>query len=269
MWTTSHISQAGKPAILSRPISTMARLRPMVAIWPLSTKRNGCRGCRLALAAKPQAAFAVLPDGPHKQLTTVKGIGDATAAAIVTKVVSIDRFATAAQLVSYFGVFPEENTSGYDRWGKAVLPGTMQMSRQGNDLVRRYLWMAAQTATLHNPAIRTLFARQKSRGKRGDVALGHCMRKLLHLVFAVWKTGRPFNPQHYPWADRPEIASREKEMAAGHKEDKPLDRKVVTTATCKIESDLPTVNALATPLAPRRMCIDYAALRRQVTWSRY
>ena len=58
-------------------------------------------------------------------------------------------------------------------------------------LRRRYLWMAAQTATLHNPAIRPLFARQKSRGKRGDVALGHCMRKLLHLVFAVWKTGLP------------------------------------------------------------------------------
>ena len=25
------------------------------------------------------------------------------------------------------------------------------------------------------------------------------MRKLLHLVFAVWKGGRPFDPDHYPW----------------------------------------------------------------------
>jgi hypothetical protein len=25
------------------------------------------------------------------------------------------------------------------------------------------------------------------------------MRKLLHLVFAVWKTGKPFDPNHYPW----------------------------------------------------------------------
>ena len=37
--------------------------------------------------------------------------------------------------------------------------------------------------------------------KRGDVALGHCMRKLLHLVFAVWKTDRPFNGEHFPWAN--------------------------------------------------------------------
>ena len=28
------------------------------------------------------------------------------------------------------------------------------------------------------------------------------MRKLLHLVFAIWKSGKLFDPQHYPW-DRP------------------------------------------------------------------
>ena len=32
------------------------------------------------------------------------------------------------------------------------------------------------------------------------IAVGHVMRKLLHLVFAIWKTGKPFDPQHYPWA---------------------------------------------------------------------
>jgi hypothetical protein len=25
------------------------------------------------------------------------------------------------------------------------------------------------------------------------------MRKLLHLVFAIWKTNKPFDPAHYPW----------------------------------------------------------------------
>ncbi len=30
--------------------------------------------------------------------------------------------------------------------------------------------------------------------------MGHCMRKLLHLVFAVWKTNRPFDSEkHYAW----------------------------------------------------------------------
>jgi transposase len=209
--------------------------------------------------------FDALADGPHKLLTTILGIGPGTAAAIVAKVVSIDRFATPNQLVSYFGTFPEENTSGYDRHGRPIPPGTMHMSRQGNDLVRRYLWMGARAAILHNPAIRALYARQKARGKRGDVALGHCMRKLLHLVFAVWKTGRPFDPQHYPWdrAARHQAATpAEKQEAVGHKEDVPLERKVVTTASSKVKAAAAGVNA---PEGRRRPQIDYAALRRQVT----
>jgi hypothetical protein len=212
-------------------------------------------------------AFDVLPDGSHRLLTTIPGIGPATAAALVAKIVSIDRFATPAQLVSYFGVFPEENSSGYDRQGRPVPRGTMQMSRQGNDLVRRNLWMAAQTATLHNPAIRALHARQRARGKRGDVALGHGMRKLLHLVFAIWKSGRPFDPQYHPWERsgpsalaRSEAAQQDNKKAAGHKEDKPPQSKVVTAASLKVEPGDGQVNA---PCQPRPR-LDYAALRSQV-----
>jgi transposase len=211
-------------------------------------------------------AFDALPEGPHRLLTTIPGIGPGSAAALVAKIVSIDRFATADRLVNYFGVFPEENTSGYDKRGKPVPPGTMQMSRQGNDLVRRYLWMAAQTATLHNPAVRPLYARQKARGKRGDVALGSAMRKLLHLVFAIWKTGRPFDPQHFPWdhakaAPANLLPGPETKQAAGHTEDKPPVRKVVTAASSTIE---PKPRAVKSPSAQGRRGIDYAALRQQI-----
>jgi hypothetical protein len=165
-------------------------------------------------------------------------------------------------------VFPEPNTSGFDRRGNPVPPGTMRMSRQGNDLVRRYLWMAAQSATLHNAPVRELFARQKSRGKRGDVALGHCMRKLLRQVFAVWTTGRPFNAEYEshrraardanaPNGAAPQGHAQETQKAAGHTEVEP-QKLVVTAANSKVESAPVAVNAPP-------MKIDYAALRRQAT----
>jgi transposase len=214
-------------------------------------------------------SFTALPDGPHKLLTTITGIGPCTAAAIVAKVVSIDRFATPDQLVSYFGVFPEERTSGYDRFGHTVLPGTRVMSRQGNDLVRGYLWMAAQTATMHNPAIKALYARQKARGKRGDVALGHCMRKLIHLVFAIWKTGRPFDPTHYPWenagdqsAQTSTQAPNKMQMAAGHNGGMPLTKPVITAAAISVKSRSTVVNRDERHKHPR---LDYAAIRQQIT----
>jgi hypothetical protein len=74
------------------------------------------------------------------------------------------------------------------------------MSRRGNDLVRRYLWMAALVGVRYNPAVRALYARVVAKHPdRKAIAIGHAMRKLLHLVFAIWKTGRPFDANHYPW----------------------------------------------------------------------
>ena len=122
------------------------------------------------------------------------------------------------------------------------------MSRKGNDLVRAYLWNAARVAIRHNPAIRALYRRLRAKGKRGDVAMGHCMRKLLHLVFAVWKTDRPFDENHFPWEEPGDAQSSTTapppadagatpaadEKAVGHKRDLPAEE-VVTTATSTVE----------------------------------
>src|SRR4029077_14785028 len=75
--------------------------------------------------------------------------------------------------------------------------------------VRRCLWNAAKSAIVHNPVIRSLYARQRAAGKRGDVALGHCMRKLLHLVFAVWKTDQPFAPPQAATDDTTSVTDSE------------------------------------------------------------
>jgi CHC2-type zinc finger protein len=41
----------------------------------------------------------------------------------------------------------------------------------------------------------------------------HAMRKLLHLVFAIGKSGRPFNPDHYPWPTPAHVAGSDKPMS--------------------------------------------------------
>jgi transposase len=225
-------------------------------------------------------AFADLPASAHVQVLTVPGIGAATAAALVAKIVDIDRFPTPNALVNYFGVFPEESSSGVDKHGKPLPPGTLIMSRKGNDLVRSYLWNAARSGIQHNPAIRALYRRLRARGKRGDVAIGHCMRKLLHLVFAVWKTDRPFDEAHFAWESLPETPAAETnpgpsgasippgdKEAVGHKRAVPAE-KVVTKAHPTVEPMPPPVKP-ATPHAPApRPKVDFAFLRQQVTMER-
>jgi transposase len=237
--------------------------------------------------------FAELTETGHRQLVTIPGIGPATAAVLVAKIGDIRRFKTADQLVGYFGIFPEEDRSGVDRYGQPLPSGTMHMCQKGNDLARGYLWNAARSAIRRNPAIRALYRRLKSRGKRGDVALGHCMRKLLHLVFAVWKTDLPFNADHYPWENPDSIqpvvaaatdtvaaddiqpvaaatdtvaAEDETKTAAGHKQDVPAE-KVVTTATSSVQPGSASNNPPARRRRTKRPVVDYEYLRQQITMS--
>jgi transposase len=234
--------------------------------------------------------YQELPAGNHSHLQSIGGIGAATAAVLVAKIIDIHRFDTADDLVGYFGIFPEEHSSGVDKKGRPLPLGTLVMSPRGNDLVRAYLWMAALSGLRSNPALRALYRRLKAKGKRGDVALGHCMRKLLHLVFAVWKTGKPFDPKHYPWIQEsdtpatvttvvepavpptPEMPAAETDTlpvaahskAVGHKREQVPAKQVVTTAPSSVEAVPAPVNPLP-PSAAARPKVDYASLRRHVT----
>jgi transposase len=144
------------------------------------------------------SAYRQLPEPNY--LDTITGFGAVTAGVLTAFVADSDAVHTPGQLVHYFGILPVEASSGVDREGQPRGPKRYVMSRRGNDLVRRYLWMAALSAARFNPACRALYARVRAKHPdRPAVAIGHVMRKLLHLAFAVWKTGTPFDPQHYPW----------------------------------------------------------------------
>jgi len=218
------------------------------------------------------SAYQALPHANH--LATIPGIGNVTAAVLTAFLLDVDRFATPNNLVAYLGVLPIEVSSGVDRDGQARAPRRYVMSRRGNDLVRRYLWMAALSAIRCNPAVRPLYARVVAKHPQEKaIAVGHAMRKLLHLVFAVWKTGKPFDPQHYPWptpahvegedpGNTPGSAPRDParsaaEQAAGHKPDVVPARSVVTAACPDNLAEAASVG--------EGLFIDFAHLKRQLS----
>jgi hypothetical protein len=141
----------------------------------------------------------------------------------------------------------------------------------------------SKAAARCNPAVRALYQRLRARGKRADVAMGHCMRKLLHLVFAVWTTNRPFDPNHYAWENpRPSAAGddpvtthdnkatserveQSTKEAAGHTRIVDSETSVVTEADGILARDHETVNA---PVGQTTHWIDYQAVRAQVSLER-
>ena len=189
-------------------------------------------------------SYRSLPVTNH--LDSIIGFGEVTAAVLTAKIVSIDRFDRPEQLVGYFGIFPEEKSSGIGPDGSAHPRRKTRMCQKGDDLVRRYLFIAAMSAVQSNPAVRPLYHRLRARGAGGKVALGHAMRKLLHLAFAVWKSGQPFDPQHYPWDQTRSNLAAEKKEAAGHNQEASPDEQVVTaTPTETLSPPTSDVNTLS------------------------
>lgn len=236
---------------------------------------------RKSLEKLVEEAFQALPSGGHLQLATIPGIGLATAAVLTSKIIDIQRFATSEKLVGYFGVFPKLRKSGVDKEGNPKPSQTTRMCQQGNDLVRGYLYTAAKTAIRCNPAVRALYKRLRAKGTRGDVALGHCMRKLLHLAFAVWSSNKPFDSEYYPWEAPVEAQNKSDESkndapaevetgapddgdtknAAGRNQARKLDSQAVTAADDIVGNEANVVNEVPSP----QHYLDFAYVRSQIS----
>jgi transposase len=63
----------------------------------------------------------------------------------------------------------------------------------GRGSVRQVLYMAALVAVRFNPAIKVFYDRFVAAGKPKKVALVACMRKLLTILNAMVKTGKPWD----------------------------------------------------------------------------
>ena len=83
------------------------------------------------------------------------------------------------------GVAPFNRDSGQMRGKRAIFGGRGQ--------VRRGLYIAALAAIRFNTVIRTLYDRLVLAGKRKKVAIVACMRKLLTILNAIVRTGKPWD----------------------------------------------------------------------------
>ena len=121
-------------------------------------------------------------------LTSIPGIGAATAAILIAEFGPMRRFAQARQCAAFVGVVPRDRRSGTSLHGKPVL------SKLGSAAVRTALYYPALTALRCNPVVIALRNRLRLKGKHPMAIVGAAMRKLVHLAYGVLKTDQPFDP---------------------------------------------------------------------------
>ncbi|MGZ5007685.1 MAG: IS110 family RNA-guided transposase [Methylobacter sp.] len=120
-------------------------------------------------------------------LETIPGIAEASSAHLLVALSEHYRFTNAKQAVAFAGLNPALNESG--TW-----KGRTRISKMGDPLLRAKLYMPAVVAGQHNPVIRAFRLRLEANRKNGMAIVCASMRKLVHIAFAILKSGKPFDP---------------------------------------------------------------------------
>ncbi len=125
-----------------------------------------------------------------QNLTSIVGIGKRTASLLMIATEGFHNFENAKQVSSFFGLAPTELSSG------TSINGKRKISKMGNPLVRKKLYMCSLQASRHNKACMGLYQRLLAKGKSKKLALIAVANKLIKIIFAIAKSGLPYDREY-------------------------------------------------------------------------
>lgn len=125
-------------------------------------------------------------------LTSIPGVGDTTAQSVMAEIPSLEFFPSARDLAAYAGLSPMQGRSG------TSVQRRTRLSKKGNSRLRKALYFPAISATRFNPHLIVFAERLKENGLSPKAVIGAVMRKLLHQIYGVLKSGQPYDPHYIP-----------------------------------------------------------------------
>nr|WP_066567929.1 IS110 family transposase [Snodgrassella sp. CFCC 13594] len=122
-------------------------------------------------------------------IKTIPGVGDTTAAVMLSVLLGSQQFEHAGQFVAYLGLNPQQHQSGTSVNGKT------RISKIGKADLRTALYMPAMVA--YSKRLYPQFVdRMKARGKPTMVIITALMRKLAVLAYTIHKKQTPYVKAH-------------------------------------------------------------------------
>lgn len=136
-----------------------------------------------------------IDDHPHLKaqkdlMVSIPGIGVLTAAKLLAEIRDIKNFDNVRQLVAFAGLNPKHRQSG------SSVKGRTRISKTGSATLRSALYMPALSARQWNPVLRAFAERLQERGLPKKAVIVAIMRKLLHLIYGILRTGKAFDPAY-------------------------------------------------------------------------
>ena len=124
-------------------------------------------------------------------LASIPGIGKATTAILLAELDDLRKFRHVRELVAFIGLAPRETLSG------SSIKGKPRLCKTGHARLRKALYMPALVSIRYNLMI-AFYERLRQRGKNEKVIVCAIMRKLVHIIFGVLKSGKKYDPNYKP-----------------------------------------------------------------------
>lgn len=122
-----------------------------------------------------------------KLLKTIPGVGEATISQVLAFIGNVENFQNAKQLAAFVGLNPKQRQSG------TSVSGRTRLSKIGSSNLRKAFYMPAVVAKKHNPIVKKFSDNLEKAGKPKMLIIGAVMRKLVHIIYGVLKSGKPFD----------------------------------------------------------------------------
>jgi transposase len=139
-----------------------------------------------------------------KYCCSIKGVGLLTAATVLAETNGFNLVRNKKQLVSYAGLDVKEHTSGISIHKKP------RISHHGNKYLRKCLHFPALTAVRHSKNQKELYVRLVSKHGIKMKAAVAVQRKILVLIYTLWKNESMFDPEYETKKSRNELGQSRK-----------------------------------------------------------
>ena len=111
---------------------------------------------------------------------------------LLAELYNLDKFTHVREMVAFIGLAPKETISG------SSIKGKPRLCKIGHARLRKALYMPALVSIQYNPVMIAFYNRLKEKGKNGKVIVCAIMRKLVHVIFGVLKSGKMYDPNYKP-----------------------------------------------------------------------
>lgn len=123
----------------------------------------------------------------NSPILIIPGISHTSCTTILAEIRSIGNFNSVSKLTKYVGVAPMHyESSQYEHRHSTI-------TKKGNKYLRKMLYQVITPVINNNKVFKDFYDKKISEGKSHRCAQGHCVRKLIRILFHILTTGELFD----------------------------------------------------------------------------